>query len=175
MGHWQLPFNDSELGQEGWTVITFHARPVGRGVVHSRSRRDHTGRVEMRAGLARKPCDGREAIAGVAELKWNGGTYDSGFLPGRLLTIPPYHTPCHSVSLKEYAWKFNLLARATCSFLCEPSDTDCPSDVDGHSIFAKFNGTGIALSHKRQYRRRGVGVREHRKFWLDLLKYPACL
>lgn len=64
---------------------------------------------------------------------------------------------------------------AACSFLSEPSDTDCPSDVDGHSIFAKFNGTGIALSHKRQYRRRGVVVREHRKFWLDPLKYPPGL
>ena len=50
----------------------------------------------------------------------------------------------------------------------------CEGDT-GHSIFAKFKRTGIALSHKRQYRRRGVVVREHRKFWLDLLKYPACL
>jgi Family of unknown function (DUF6130) len=66
-------------------------------------------------------------------------------------------------------------AALTCSFLSEPSDIDCLSDVDGHSIFAKFNGTGITLFHKRQYRRRGVVVREHRKSWLDLLKYPACL
>ena len=64
---------------------------------------------------------------------------------------------------------------ATCSFLSEPSDTDCFSDIDGHSIFAKFNGTGIVLSHKRQYRRPGVVVREHRKFWLDPLKYPPSL